>query len=58
MYEHMWLTHDSPVPAASHFTVYNVFPLHALSLNSKLLQEVVRAPFDPGEWTWGRGGWA
>lgn len=38
--------------------VYNVLSLRAISLHSKLLQVAVRAPFDPGGWAWGGGGWA
>ena len=31
VYEHVWFTHDRPAPATSHFTVYNVLSLHALT---------------------------
>ena len=55
VYEHMWFTHDRPAPATSHFTVYNVLSLHAISLNSNPLQVVLRAPSDPGGVGMGRG---
>lgn len=48
VYEHVWFTHDRPAPATSQFTVYNVLSLHAISLNSKLLQVVVRARLTQG----------